>query len=51
MRTFNFAVEFRFGTHTDKPKTGREISPKLTAWIVFLVCGGGLVAMKMAGVI
>lgn len=49
MRTFSISVSF--GTHTDKPKSGREISPKLTAWIVFIVCGGGLVVMKMAGVI
>jgi len=49
MRTFSISVSF--GTHTDKPKSGREISPKLTAWIVFIVCGGGLVAMKIAGVI
>lgn len=49
MRTFSISVSF--GTHTDKPKSGREISPKLTAVIVLFVCFGGLVAMKLAGVI
>lgn len=49
MRTFSVSVSF--GTHTDKPKTGRGISPKQTAVLVVIVCFGGLVAMKMAGVI
>ena len=50
MRTFK--VQISFGTDSDKsPKTGERISPKLTAWIVLIVCFGGLVAMKVAGVI
>lgn len=49
MRTFSISVSF--GTHTDKPKSGHEISPKLMAVLVLLVCGGGLVVMKMMGVI
>lgn len=49
MRRFYF--EIAIGTASDKLKTGKEISPKLTAWAVFVIGMGGLFIMKVAGVI
>lgn len=46
-----FTVKIAFGTSSDKLKTGKEISPKLTAWAVFVIGMGGLFIMKVAGVI